>query len=257
MVDDLFMSRYTRIDRYLVFKYVRGRTAHSEEPELWEQILAEIPSFLEELSTVHTDRSLDDDFETLCENIDLAGIFQTRTMELIRRYYAEAQSMHIISGLEYYDAMPRNFAFTREGKLFSIDEKHLRIGPQGVSLIKPMGQLSKADFSNLKEAYLAKLDWVPFDDPEYRWFLHFYRHMTVLGATASYRPRDINMYDPGFHASRRVILEIIGASTAARLRGEGQWLRYRRHQVTSVFQRAPGFLKRRLLAAIARVGKKA
>jgi hypothetical protein len=219
--------------------------------------VAGIPCFLNELATTQTDGSLDDDFDFLCNNIDLAGIFQPHTIELIRGYYSRAQSLRITSGLEYYDAMPRNFAFNEEGKLFSIDEKHLRIGPRGVSLMKPMGQLLAADFSKLKEAYLERLDWVPFDDPEYRRFLHFYRHMTVLGATTSYRPREINMYDSSFHASRRIILRIVGASPSTRLSEEVRWRRYWTHHTKRLFQRAPGFLKRRLKRAVVGAGETA
>jgi hypothetical protein len=256
-VEHLFTPDYRRLDRYLVFEYIKGSTVDSNEPAVREQILVGIPYFLDELATVQINDPLEDDFDFLCGNIGSAGIFRPRTMEVIRRYYFQVQSLTITSGLEYYDAMPRNFALTEEGKLVSIDEKHLRIGPRGVSLIKPLEQLSKADFAKLKEAYLSKLDRVPFDDPAYHEFLRFYQDMTVLGAVASYRRREVNMYSYSFHSSRRAVLGIVGASPATRLSEEALWLPFWVHQIKSPFQRTPGFLKRRLARIMARAGKRA
>jgi hypothetical protein len=267
--EHLFTRCHGRVDRYLVFEYIDGGkvagngpsgACDATESRPYAQILLGIPAFLCELAARRADNSLEHDFDFLCGNIESAGIFRPRTIELVRRYYTQVQSRPIASGLEYYDAMPRNFALIEEGlieegKLASIDEKHLRVGPRGVSLIKPMEQLPQEDFSKLKEAYLAKLESVPFDDPEYRRFLRFYRHLTALGVLAAYRAREINMYEHSFHLNRRTILGIIGASPSTRLGEEAPWLRYWWHETKSVFRRALGFLWRRLIRVLASAGK--
>ena len=113
------------------------------------------------------------------------------------------------------------------------------------------GAQRSADFLKLKEAYLAKLDPLPFDDPEYGRFLRFYRHMTALGVIASYRAREINMHERDFHVDRRAILRLIGASAPTRLREELPWVRYRLRRVRRTFRRAPGYVKRRVQRAFA------
>ena len=252
-VEHLFARCFGRLDRYLVFEYINGRAAGGNELKLQEQMLAAIPAFLAELAMIRTNDSLHDDFDFLCKRIELAHIFRPRTIELVRRYYSQAQSLPVAAGVEYYDPMPRNFILTEEGKLVSIDEKHLRIGPRGVSLIKPLEQLPEAGFSKFKADYLAKLGLVPFDHLEYQQFLRFYRHMTALAMIFSYRVREINLYEASFHWSRRTVLGIVGVSPSTNLAEEAPWLRYWWREAHNIARCAPGSLKRRLIRLMARV----
>jgi hypothetical protein len=238
----LFTRCYGQVDRFLVLEYIDG-----SEPDSPGQMPVDIANFLADLAAIPARRSPQDDFDTLCMNIEAAGIFQPGTVELIRGYYARTGQRNVNWGLEYYDAMPRNFAYTEDGRLVSIDEKHLRVGPRGVSLVKPMEQLPPEEFRALKQAYLARMGSVHFDDPSYHRFLQFYRHMTALGALAAFRPREANIYEYSFHLNRQVILKIIDAPLPVRISEETRWTRYWVHQTGRFFQKAWGFTKRRVM----------
>src|SRR5204863_5933564 len=186
--------------------------------------------------------------DSLCDSIRSAGIFSPRTIELMRRYFERATGTDapIEWAMEYYDAMPRNFVRGEQGTPVAIDEKHLRIGPRGVSLMKPMGQLEEGDFRTLKEAYLAKACPLPLDDPKYLEFLSFYRLISALGTSAAHRTKRFNIQEHRFHAYRRAVLGIIGAPATLRFREEVPWrVQYRLFVLWDLGRRARGFVGRR------------
>lgn len=240
----LVASCYGRVDRYLVLEYVEGNQAANSL-----QVLDAIASFLAELESVNTTQSPEDDFRGLCEYMEAAGIFLPQTTAWMRRYYERSNDLSIKWTLQYYDAMPRNFVCDEQGRLLAIDEKHLRLGPRGVSLVKAMGQLPENDFQMLKEAYFAKAGHAPLDEPRYKEFLSFYRLSSALGTSAAHRTRHFNTQEHRFHEYRRTMLKIISAPATLRLREEIPWrVRYRLFVSQDFVRRAWGFMWRRLVS---------
>ncbi|MFL5733178.1 MAG: hypothetical protein ACJ78Q_08255 [Chloroflexia bacterium] len=237
---------YGRVKRFLVLEYLESDADSSGN------VLEDIPQFLVDLAAVPAHRTPDDDFRALCANVEASDIFRPATMEWVRGYYEKSKTLGIEWGLEYYDAMPRNFAYTEDGRPVSIDEKHIRLGPRGVSLVKMMEQLPAADFAKVKQAYIAKLGPVPFDESAYHDFLRFYRHLTALGALGAFRAREANIYEHSFHLNRQMILRISGAPAGVLLREEARWSRYWLHQAGRFFVKAWWFAERRVKRLLAR-----
>lgn len=250
-VNHMFAHCYGNVGRYLVFEYVNANEnanakvgAHSHSRT---SILFEIADFLAELAHADAPYSLEDDFNSLCKDIEAAGIFKPQTMKLIRRYFAGAQSLDIKWGLEYFDPLPRNFLHTGDGSLISIDEKHLRVGPRSVGLIKMMEQLPEDDFAQIKEAYFAQVGFIPFEFPKYNQFLQFYRCLCALGTIGAHRSHEINKQEPRYHVNRQIVLRIVKAPLTTRLREEPPWVAYPRYPAWRFTLRAWHFVKRRIL----------
>ncbi len=245
-VSHLFSRCYGNVGRYLVFEYVNAN-AHSNGQTNSERVLFEIADLLAELAHAKAPYSLEDDFNSLCRDIEAAGIFGPKAMALVRRYFSDAQSFGIKWGLEYYDPLPRNFLYNREGRLISIDEKHLRVGPRSVGLIKMMEQLPEEDFAQLKEAYFAQVGFVPFEYPQYHEFLTFYRCLSALGMIGAHRSSEVNKQEPRFHVNRQIVLRIVKTPITLRLKEEPPWIAYPRYPAWRLTLRAWRFFKRRVL----------
>lgn len=242
---NFFVRCYGRADRYLVLEYIADAG-----PDSSPQGLTKLGELLAELERAQTSGRPQTDFDSLCNDVETAGVFLPRTVGLIRRYQRRAESPSFSWGLEHQDAVPKNFVLTREGRLLSTDEKHLRAGPRGVSLINAMLELPEGDFMKIRDAYLAKADPVPFQDPQYREFLLFYHLMYFLAFQAVNKPREANMRWVRwfwFHRYRQAVLQIVGAPLTVRLQEEAPWrVQYPLHRSRKFVQRSWDSLARRL-----------
>jgi len=219
----LFARCYGRVGRFLVLEYVDNSMKGDPKKASHQQDFVGLGAFLGELAMMEVDRPRDDRFELWCLKIEAAGIFRPETMDLIRRQYSQYGSMPIRWGIEYYDARFSNFVGTEQGTFLCVDEKHLWVGPRGVSLIKPMLQLRKKDFEKVLKSYCAKVNLMQFHDAHYRRFLLFYYVVFSLAFTGSVKALRKNLGLHAFHWRRQVLLEIIGASRITRLREEAWW----------------------------------
>ena len=167
----LFARCHGRIGRYLVLDYIPDGNSNGSVPTPHE-----IGLFLTALAKEQTRASIKEDFDSWCTYIGNARIFLPRTIELFRRYHRlKLESLPVSSGLEYYDATPHNFITMGGGKLLAFDEKHLDVGPRGVSLVRPEHTMTAKDWSDTKETYSLKMGSAALlEDSEYRDFLRFY-----------------------------------------------------------------------------------
>jgi len=244
VVPDLFAPCYGRSGRFLVFQYVSGNQARNLDSDT---AVYEIAAFLADLASVEAPYTLESDFEGICRDVEAAGIFKPNTMQLVRRYFAQAVStLPVEWGLEYYDPLPRNFVVSDDGRLISIDEKHLRVGPRSVSLIKLMEQWPETSFENLKDVYFSKIGFVPFEFPKYHEFLLFYRCLSALAMIGAHRAREVNMQEPRFHDNRHIVLRIVRAKPHVRLSEEPPWVAYRRYPVWRFAKRGFKAVRRRV-----------
>jgi hypothetical protein len=239
----LFAKCYGRSENYLVLEFFKT----DSQPHHSTEHLAELGEFLGALAELKVEAVIPDDFDLWIKDLAASCIFQTSTLRLLRRYYRDHVELAGVAwGLEYFDAMPRNFVL-KGRSLVSIDEKHLRIGPKGVSLIKPMWELTERDFRCLLGRYQTRVASNRFEDLGYRQFISFYYLVYGLAFVGSHKSRGINIQIPEFHQRRGELLRIVHASWVTRLREQVFWLPF------YVFYRAWAHVKAALLALANRV----
>jgi hypothetical protein len=239
-VPDMFAKCYGQIDRYLVMEFVEGTASDDSR-----QKLTGLGYFIADLATVKAFDSTEHDFDSWCRDLQIAKIFTPRTISLLRRYYVEARKMPFRWQLGYFDAMPTNFVFTTNS-LISIDEKHLRFGPEGISLIKPQSKLPAEDFLRVLDAYYFKTNFDRFNDPKYREFLLFYYFVYGLAVVGTHKKHKVNIGIKDFHLRRRTLLQIVRASRLLCLREESLWLiQHRIHRIWKFMNRMIAYLERR------------
>lgn len=214
----LFAKCFGQFGRFLILEYVEG-SGHKNVSEEF----AALGHFIAEIAKVKTRQMDESDFDSWCDDLLKARIFTLRTISLVRRYYVEAQKLQVRWRLGYFDAMPANFVF-KAGRPISIDEKHLRLGPEGISLIKPQSKLPSEAFSRILNAYCSTSHFDRFDDLKYREFLTFYYLIYGLAVVGAHKKQQVNIGIRDFHLRRRRLLRIVNASRLLCLREESLWL---------------------------------
>jgi hypothetical protein len=216
----LFATCYGRIDRFLVLRFLDNPS----QPRRSKDHLGELGDFLGDLASLESAAARSDDFDSWIEDLIATGLFLPRTVNLMRQHYErQLKRIDVRWGIEYFDAMPRNFVLEGD-RLISIDEKHLRIGPKSVSLIKPMWELSAEDFAEVLNRYQSRAGCTRFDDPDYRSFLTFYYTVYGLAFVGKHKTKVANIQIPEFHRRRRQLLQIIGAPRVICIREQALWL---------------------------------
>lgn len=226
--DGLFIDCYGRVDRYLVLEYREGTIGYSSE-----ELSSLLGKFLGVLERTSLPFSPNDEFGAWCEVLEQANIFRPRTLRSIRDHYASLRPENICWSLQYFDLMPRNFIVTEKGELVSIDEKHLRVGPRGISLVKPMWQMRKENFRRVKEEHHAHSGFTEFDDPDYRRFLVFYYCLYSLASSGKVSASVYRKLS-SFHLMRQKVLRRVGLPISEHLKEViPWWVRYQLYGVES------------------------
>jgi hypothetical protein len=89
-----------------------------------------------------------------------------------------------------------------------------------------MLELPDEEFRRLKDADLARVAFVPFDDPTYRDFLLFYHLLYVLAFQAANEPHGATMRwirRNRFQGHRQRVLRLVHASWPRRVCEEAPW----------------------------------
>ena len=165
--------------QYLVFRYLEAempKDGTGDQPSYFQ-----IGRFLGILNTIQkTDTSsqdLDKEFVTWLDRLQAMQILPSKIADKARITYTDTRPPNLPVVLDYWDAMPHNFAWTGE-KLYLLDEKHLRPSYPGVGLIKPLFLLSHERWTQVREGYESIASLHTFD--QYRPFLAFYYLVVAL-----------------------------------------------------------------------------
>ena len=203
----LFVECYGQIGRYLVLAYIPCSEVMDRE-----NLSACLGLFLATLSTAKRNCSRPNDFETWCDILERKKIFHGRTLEALKVSFSEGLSRNINWGLEYFDLMPRNFILDRQETFLSIDEKHLRVAPRGVSLVRSMLQLSNENFQTLKESYLSKSGFLDVTNEDYFQFLISYYAVYSLAFIVENVPPQAYRKREDFYRLRTLLMHAVGVS---------------------------------------------
>jgi len=219
---DSFLPCYGRVGRFLVLGYVQGRAR--EQSDL---ALESLGTFLGRLSATEVDSAGERfaaQLSVWLRDVERFRGFTTRTLELLRRHCDRASGIASHWGLEYYDAMPRNFSAADGDRYVSIDEKHIHMGPRGVGLVKPKWKLPPSEFSSVLTAYRVRVTTPELDDPAYWEHLEFCYLVYSLATNLSQKPFEENLKTRAFHKRRRSLLRILGAPPLLMIREQAGWL---------------------------------
>lgn len=164
---------------FLVFRYLQLDEEESQPHDA--SFFHNLGKFISTLNRFDWDARGSEDFE---KEFD-AWLKRLEKMRLIppwivRRstaFYHHTKPDHLPIGLDYWDAMPHNFA-VYQGRFIMLDEKHLRPSFQGVGLVKPFLLLDELSWKSLSEGYerLTPMDFFY----EFRSFLEFYYLVAAL-----------------------------------------------------------------------------
>ncbi len=211
-VRDLFVPCYGRRGRYAIFEYV-GKNLLHQCPDIPERIGA----FLAELANIEAEPLADEEFDLWCRMLEDAKIFRPRTLDFLKRHYHRIKSPPLRWTLYYGDAMPRNFVFTEDAKFLCIDEKHLRIAPDGLNLVLAEWRFPAQAFAKLKETYTAKAGTAQLESAECSRRILFYFCVAEMAYRLTHaRPSKLHGQKE-VHRERRLLLMIAGA---------GWWMRF-------------------------------
>jgi hypothetical protein len=219
---DSFLPCYGRIGRFLVLGYVEGRAR-----EVSDLVLESLGTFLGRLSAAEVDSArerFDAQLSVWLRDVERFRGFTPRTLELLRRHCNRTSGIASHWGLEYYDAMPRNFSVADRDRTVSIDEKHIHMGPRSVGLIKPKWKLPPSEFSRVLSAYRVRVTTPELDDPAYWEHLEFCYLVYSLATNLSQKPFEENLKTRAFHKRRRNLLRIVGAPPLLMIREQAGWL---------------------------------
>lgn len=203
-VKHLFTECYGRIGRNLILAYIQNSKLQNNPEDFFL-----LGSFLGELVNVQICLPPQDDFELWCNELVSMKVFRNSTLERIKDYYREHSSNSLIFGLEYFDARLKNFALTEAGEFLSIDEKHVRVGPLGVSFAKPKLRLTGKEFQAVKEGYLSKTNRFDFDDARYFDFLTLYHSIYALRFKVINSRSEIYKRSKTFQLRRQIVMRVI------------------------------------------------
>jgi hypothetical protein len=95
---------------------------------------------------------LDGEFESWLRDLLSAGFLSKGVVKSISQRYHDEKPKHPIICLDYWDAISHNFG-QHGGKLYLLDEKHLRYSYACVGLVKPSLLMDKDHFSALLRGY--------------------------------------------------------------------------------------------------------
>jgi hypothetical protein len=204
------------IGSYLVLDYLEaGDPCPGELPAAVGELLAHLSR-----STAPPDEG---DLQVWLGQLQLFGVFSRETAEAAWTYFTAWRDRGITWSLEYFDALPKNFLFDQNGRCVCIDEKSLRVGPRGLSLVKPALRLGREEFRALRGAYAAACGVDPFLDPGYREFLHFYHSAYALAYKLGNKTVGRNRRNFWFHHYRRDFLAPLHLPPAAYWRESVTW----------------------------------
>lgn len=217
----LFAPCRGQVERFLVFEFLDGRIVDANEaPSRLGLFLAKLTALkVEPLNALFQNQ-----FDGWCHDIECAGIFRPQTIDLICSYYERVARQGIRWNVEHYDAMPRNFVLLDDGRFLSIDEKHLRVGPRGVSFVKLTWDLPPSISAKIKTCYVKETHTAELNESWYLEFLEFYYLVYSLAFNGSDRSLLTNLSVPQFHDRRRKLLRIIGAPSHTFSREQLPWL---------------------------------
>lgn len=137
------------------------------------------------------------------KDLEESGFFSRSVIQRARVHYEAMRPTEVAVCINYWDAMPPNFGI-QSGEAILLDEKHLRMGLSGISMVKPRLFLPAAEYTALAEGYqTTALDKdlqhdQPYLEIVYRTYaLWFYLHGMQIGATTY----DVNSRLRRFRAS--------------------------------------------------------
>ena len=210
-----------RFERFLIFEYIDGETLSGSKG------CKAVIQFLVNLAAINANSMEElgrEQFESWCSKIEECRLFTKRTLKSMRQYYARSVAHCQKWGLEYYDALPRNFVWDGSGICLAIDEKHLLAGPRGVSLIKLRWQLSQEEFDALATGYFSQTNAFKQHDEAHWTFLEFYYLVYSLAFNADQRTLSTNLASAAFHQRRRKLIDLMEISSLGRIRETLGWL---------------------------------
>jgi hypothetical protein len=168
-----------RHHQFLVFRYMEFD--NQDETTKDEGFYSHLGEFLGILNGYEVDNvtseSLDNEVFSWLDRFTDMHILSQNIAQKCRNMYLHTRPTDFPIKLDYWDAMPHNFALDA-GKLYLLDEKHLRPSYQGVGLIKPYLLFSETQWEQVRQGYQNVLPITIID--ENITFLEFYYLLAAL-----------------------------------------------------------------------------
>jgi len=141
-----------RLNRYLVFDHIDVEPVqigeHNSEVHIG-RFLGHLATYLDQNTLVD---ELDIEFGDWLNVLGKVGFLPERYRKLMIDRYDELRPADPQISIDYWDAMPHNFGWHRDGFIL-LDEKHLRYSFEGVGLVKPSVLLDEEEFELVLQGY--------------------------------------------------------------------------------------------------------
>lgn len=186
-----------RAGNSLVFAYLQVEPGDvSEHPAFFRQVgmtLAYLEGFREAPSR---SAEVDETFNGWLRHLSRSGFVSPWAVRKAARLYKALRPREPRVCVVYLDAMPPNFGWV-DGELYLLDEKHFKLGYEGISLIKPYLAMPHERWQEVREGYAGErsmasvqVHWEFLKLYYLAFSLYFYALGMAIGATSiSTNPR--------------------------------------------------------------------